>query len=295
MQILTFDIGGTLIKSAMYDENLGLLDCYEHVYPRVGVDGVFEILRQEIRKNDFDVIGISSAGLIDAQKGEVVFCSDAIPGYTGTRLKTILEGETKRPVFIINDVSAAALGEGAFGAGRDFNDYICLTYGTSIGGAIVINGQLYGGKSGYAGEIGHIVTHLGGKRCVCGAHGCYTEYASVTALLNKCRAIDYRIKDGFDIFAVFDNPHIKAEIDNWVDEIVLGLTSIVHIFDPPAIILGGGVMKEKYLTDEIERKLKDSVMPGYKDVRVLPASLGNKAGLMGAAENALRNMKNAGC
>lgn len=293
MQILTFDIGGTLIKSAAYDDNLGLLDCYEHVYPRIGVDGVLEILRQEIRKNEFDVIGISTAGLVDAEKGEIIFCSDAIPGYTGTRLKAILEGETKRPVFILNDVNAAAIGEGAFGAGKGFKDYVCLTYGTSIGGAIVINNEVYGGKSGYAGEIGHIVTHLGGKHCVCGGRGCYTEYASVTALLDKCRAIDYRIKDGFDIFASFDNPHIKMEIDAWVDEIVLGLTSVVHIFNPPAIILGGGVMKEKYLTGEIERKLRDAVMPGYKDVCVLPAALGNKAGLMGAAENALRNMKNA--
>ena len=278
MQILTFDIGGTLIKSAMYDENLGLLDCYEHVYPRVGVDGVMEILRQEIRKNDgdFDAIGISTAGLVDTEKGEIIFCSDAIPGYTGTRLKAILESETRHPVFIMNDVNAAALGEGAFGAGKGFKDYICLTYGTSIGGAIVINNDIYGGKN-----------------CVCGRKGCYTEYASVTALLNKCRAIDYRIHDGFDIFANFENQHIKMEIDEWVDEIVLGLTSVCHIFDPPAIILGGGVMKEKYLTEEISRKLKKSVMPGYENVAILPAALGNKAGLMGAAENVLRNLKNA--
>ena len=75
MQILTFDIGGTLIKSAMYDENLGLLDCYEHEYPRAGVEGVLAILRQEIRKNekDFDAIGISTAGLVDAEKGEIIF------------------------------------------------------------------------------------------------------------------------------------------------------------------------------------------------------------------------------
>ena len=294
MQILTFDIGGTLIKSAMYDENLGLLDCYEHEYPRAGVEGVLAILRQEIRKNekDFDAIGISTAGLVDAEKGEIIFCSDAIPGYTGTRLKAILESETRHPVFIMNDVNAAALGEGAFGSGKDFKDYICLTYGTSIGGAIVIDNKIYGGKSGYAGEIGHIVTHLGGKHCVCGRKGCYTEYASVTALLNKCRAIDYRIHDGFDIFANFENPHIKAEIDMWIDEIVHGLTTVCHIFDPQAIILGGGVMKEKYLTDEISRKLKKDVMPGYENVAVLPASLGNKAGLMGAAENVLRNLKN---
>lgn len=295
MQILTFDIGGTLIKSAMYDEKLGLLDCYEHVYPRIGVDGVMEILRQEIRKNegDFDAIGISTAGLVDTDKGEIIFCSDAIPGYTGTRLKAILENETRHPVFLMNDVNAAALGEGAFGAGKGEKDYVCLTYGTSIGGAIVIDNKIYSGKNGYAGEIGHIVTHLGGKNCVCGRKGCYTEYASITALLNKCRTIDYRIHDGFDIFANFENPSIKSAIDEWVDEIVLGLTSVCHIFDPPAIILGGGVMKEKYLTEEIDRKLKKSVMPGYETVKVLPAVLGNKAGLMGAAENVLRNLKNA--
>ena len=136
MQILTFDIGGTLIKSAMYDEKLGLLDCYEHVYPRIGVEGVREILRQEIRKNegDFDAIGISTAGLVDTEKGEIIFCSDAIPGYTGTRLKAILESETRHPVFIMNDVNAAALGEGAFGAGKGFKERIAKDQQKITGG-----------------------------------------------------------------------------------------------------------------------------------------------------------------
>lgn len=290
MRILTFDIGGTLIKSAVYDEASGLLDFREHPYPRIGADGVMDVLRQEIRKNEFDAIGISTAGLVDPEKGEIIFCSSAIPGYTGTRLKAILESETGRPVFVMNDVNAAALGEGAFGAGKGYKDYICLTFGTSIGGAIVINNEIYGGKNGYAGEIGHTVTHLGGKDCICGGKGCYTEYASVTALLDRCRAVDPRIRTGFDVFARRDDPHIQAEIDGWIDEIVLGLTTVCHIFDPPAIILGGGVMENEYLPREIERKLQKAVMPGYETVRVLSATLGNRAGLMGAAENARRRV-----
>lgn len=111
--------------------------------------------------------------------------------------------------------------------------------------------------------------------------------------MDKCQSIDNGIKDGFDIFRRFENPEIKNEIDLWIDEIVLGLVTVCHIFNPPAIVMGGGIMSETYITSEVQKRLTLAVMPGYRDVLVLPALLKNKAGLMGSAYNAIRKIKNA--
>lgn len=292
MKILTFDIGGTLIKSALYDEEKGLFNFQEHSYPSAGRDGLLKVLHSCMGKCDFDGIGISTAGLVDEKKGSIIFCSNAIPNYTGTGLKEIFEVEYKKPVWVLNDVNAAALGEAYFGAGKNYDDFICLTYGTGVGGAIVINKEVYNGKNGYAGEIGHIVTHLYGKDCVCGGKGCYNEYASTRALIERCMQIDDSLNDGRKIFAKLNegNIQVKKEIDEWIDEIVYGLINIVHIFNPPALILGGGIMSQEYIISEVNRKLKKSVMPGYKDLIVLSAFLGNNAGLMGASKYALKKI-----
>lgn len=292
MKILTFDVGGTLIKSGIFDENGGLYDYCEHKYEKAGKDGVYEVIEKLGKQYEFDGLSVSTAGLVDENKGEMIFCSDAIPGYTGAKIKTDFESIFKKPVWVMNDVNSAALGEGQYGSGKGCRDFICLTYGTGIGGAIVINGSVYSGKSGYAGEIGHIVTHFDGKLCVCGAKGCYNEYASASALTERCKRVDARIENGIDVFNNFHNTLIRQEIDRWIDEIVLGLVTVCHIFNPPLIILGGGIMKEKYIPQAVEQKLRCAVMPGYRDTSVLPAQLGNKAGLIGCAVNAVRRIKN---
>lgn len=289
MRILCFDIGGTLIKSAIYDELAGLTNFKEHEYPLIGKDGILKVIDDCALSNEFDGIGISTAGLVDSERGHIMFCSDSIPNYTGTKLKDILEEKYNKPAFVVNDVNSAALGEAHFGSGADYNDFICLTYGTGVGGAIVINKQVYEGSNGLAGEIGHIVSHPNGVKCVCGLNGCYNHYASTTNLVNMCKDIDNNISNGRDVFEEFNkgNEYIKQAIDGWIDEIIYGLVSIVHIFNPPALILGGGIMSQTYIIDEIDKKLKNSIMQNYRDLVVLPAKLGNTAGLMGAAHNAL--------
>ncbi len=293
MKILCFDIGGTLIKSAIYDESIGLVNFQEHEYELAGRDGILKVIDDYALVCDFDGIGISTAGLVDSEKGIIMFCGDSIPNYTGTRLKDILEEKYKKPVCVANDVNSAALGESYFGAAKEYKDFICLTYGTGVGGAIVINKQIYTGKNGVAAEIGHIATHLNGVRCACGLKGCYNHYASTTNLVNMCKELDSTIANGRDVFAEFEkgNIRIKEIIDSWIDEIVYGLVIVVHIFDPAALILGGGIMSQAYIIDEVNKKLKNSVLECYKNVTILPAKLGNKAGLMGAAQNAIIQMQ----
>lgn len=295
MKILAFDIGGTLIKSAVIDEEKGICNLEEHAYTELSRDNIISILENRIDyyNSEIDGIGISTAGLVDEENGVIALSSNAIPNYTGTKLKEIFETKYNKPVWVLNDVNAAALGEAHYGAGKDYNDFICLTYGTGVGGAIVINKEVYGGKNGFAGEIGHTVTHLHGKKCVCGLYGCYNDYASTKALVENCKSADANIKNGRDVFDAFNQGDlkIKEQIDLWIDEIIYGLVTVIHIFNPPAVILGGGVMDQKYILDEINKKLKNSILSGYRDVVVLKASLGNSAGVMGAACNTLRRMK----
>ncbi|MGI6538395.1 MAG: ROK family protein [Caldicoprobacterales bacterium] len=178
-------------------------------------------------------------------------------------------------------------------AGRNYNDFICLTYGTGIGGAIVIGKEIYRGADGIAGEFGHMVTHANGKPCVCGKRGCYEMYGSTRALTENVRKATGKQMDGREIFMYFNQPKIREIIDSWIDEVVWGLVSLSHIFNPPCFILGGGILNETYVFDQIRLKLKRNVIPSFKNSIVKPAQKGNNAGIYGAYWNA-RQLLNPG-
>ena len=285
MKILAFDIGGTEIKYAFCDENFNLTE--KKSIPTNAHEGGKRIIERivEIIKscNGVDRVGISTAGQVDSVKGEIIFATDSIPGYTGTKIKEIIEAETGIPAAVENDVNSAALGEAVFGAAKGCSDFICLTYGTGIGGAIFLNGKLFTGSAFSAGEFGHIVTHAGGKECTCGGCGCYEAYASAGALVRNVAEKLGKKMNGREIFANFDNPEIRLLIDEWIDEIVIGLKSLVYIFNPSLIVAGGGIMNEAYITDEINKRMQKELMASYRNVKIVKALMSNDANKLGAA------------
>ena len=286
MKILTLDVGGTAIKYALM--NNGNIESPGEMPSEAKKGG--PVLLKNIEKiidsySDYEAIGISTTGQVDSNSGSIIYANENVPNYTGMKLKDILEEKYKKPVFVENDVNAAAIGEAYYGAAKDEKDFICLTYGTGIGGAIIIDGKVYGGAKGVAGEMGHIVTHPDGKECACGQKGCYEQYASCTALVrNSCEA-NPEWGSGRIIFKEFYEGKKKAEeiINNWIDEIVLGLATLVHIFNPSCIVLGGGIMNEKYIIDKVNALLPEKIMPSYRCVEARHAQLGNNAGIIGAA------------
>ncbi len=285
MKILAFDIGGTEIKYAFCDESFNLTE--KKSVPTNAHEGGKRIIERivEIIKgcDGIDRIGISTAGQVDSEKGMIVYATDSIPGYTGIKIKEIIEAETGIPTAVENDVNSAALGEAVFGAAEDCSDFICLTYGTGIGGAIYLNGKLFTGSSFSAGEFGHMITHAGGKSCTCGGCGCYETYASASALVESVSKYLGKTVNGKEIFEKFDDPEIKKLIDNWIDEIVIGLKGLVYIFNPTLIVAGGGIMNEAYITDEINSRLQKILMASFRRVKVVKARMGNDANKLGAA------------
>lgn len=285
MKILAFDIGGTEIKYGFCDDNFNLSE--KNSIPTNAHEGGKRIVERiiEITKNlgGADRIGISTAGQVDSVKGEIIFATETLPGYTGMKIKEIIEAETGIPTAVENDVNSAAMGEAAFGAAKGCPDFICLTYGTGIGGAIFLDGKLYSGSSFSAGEFGHMITHANGKECTCGGKGCYETYASARALTVTVKEKLGRDMNGREIFAEFESPEIRAIIDEWIDEIVIGLKSLIYIFNPPLVVLGGGIMNEKYITDEINSRLNKELMGSFNRVKIVKALMGNDANKLGAA------------
>lgn len=285
MRILAIDIGGTDIKYGICSEDFSFIEKKSTpTNARLGGQEIVNKLCEIIANYDkVDKIGISTAGQVNNKTGEIVYSTDNIPNYTGTRIKAIIESKFNIPTYVENDVNSAAIGEHIFGAGKGYDSFICLTYGTGIGGAIMINDEIFTGSSSSAGEMGHIITHHNGKACTCGGCGCYEQYASTTALINQVEAVIGEKLNGKEIFARLEDEKIKSCIDNWIDEIVLGLTSLSYVFNPALIIVGGGIMNEEYITAEINKKLPSTLMKSFRNIEVKKALNGNDSGMLGAA------------
>lgn len=283
MKIAALDIGGTSIKFGLFDNNIPILQNEVDTKAKLGGEAVMQQAEQLLLAlQPFDAIGISTAGQVNSDLGTILYANENIPKYTGMNVKERMQKIFNVPVAVENDVNCAALGEAHFGAGKSFKDFLCLTYGTGIGGAIVQNGNIYTGSSFSAGEFGHIITHAGGLACACGGNGCYEQYASVTALIRNASGVNPEWNNGRILFEHLQNPQVVQLLENWIQEISYGLVSLVHIFNPACILLGGGIMREPFLQERISKTVKENVMPSYRTVEILPTKLNNCAGLYGA-------------
>lgn len=288
MRIAVVDIGGTCIKSGMWEDG-GISEVRE-TDTNAGRGGehvmktVLEILREY---RDFQAVGISTAGQVDTDQGMILYANDNIPGYTGTRIRESIDEIFHVPVAVINDVNSAAAGEASYGVGRGQKDFLCLTYGTGIGGAIIMDGEVYSGAGYSAGEFGGIVTHPEDRDPEKDMFsGCYERYASTTALVRRVGSRFPELKNGRDIFARINDPEVRELTDQWIMEIVYGLVTLTHIFNPSMIVLGGGIMEQEYVVRKVRESLAGQIMPSFRKVEVAQAQLGNMAGMLGAAREA---------
>ena len=146
-----------------------------------------------------------------------------------------------------------------------------------------MDGRIYTGSSWSAGSFGGIVTHPEAVDLAVEYSGCYEKYASTTGLVKRALAVDPELTSGREVFAAFDRPEVHRVIDEWIDEIVTGLVTLIHIFNPSRIVLGGGIMIQPYILEQVRERLLPRLSPGFRKVNLARAGLGNQAGLLGAA------------
>lgn len=287
MRIVAVDIGGTNTKMCICDEQ-GMIEDFKEYATESEYGGPHVITRLMVKiaeYDDFDAIAISTAGQVNTEEGFIVYANENIPSYTGMKIRDIVTNHFHKPVMVENDVNSAALGEAVYGAAQSFDNFLCLTFGTGIGGAIVINRQIYRGANGVAAEFGHILTHPLSETSKVGGLPYYEKYASTTALVKMAQQVDPECVDGKVLFDKIQggDDNLKRILHSWVTEVAVGLASIIHIFNPAAIIIGGGVMEQESLVQLVEEQTKALIMESFSEVKIVKALLGNKAGLLGAS------------
>jgi glucokinase len=259
------------------------------------------IAQARLKNAELIGIGIAVAGILDTRKG-IVTTSPNLPGWHNVQLRDVIAARSGLATYLINDASAAALGEHRFGAGRGFDNLLYLTVSTGIGGGIIINGELYSGADGCAGELGHMTIEADGPQCSCGNFGCLEALASGWAIAKEAVT---RINQGesSSITELVDGrlENITAEMvataarrgDGLACDIVakaanylgIGLANLVNIFNPELIVIGGGLSKMgNMLLNPAEKVIKERAfrLPA-QSVRVVRARLGSNAGIIGAA------------
>lgn len=286
MKIFAADIGGTSIKFGVTDDHGNFMFFNEAETEREkGGPYIIQKLQDLIAGYpDIEAISISTAGQVNNEEGSIIYANENLPNYTGTRIKDILEARFRVPVKVENDVNAAALGEKHYGAAKEYSDFLLLTFGTGIGGAIVINSKLYRGFNGSAGEFGHMNQYPKGIECGCGKKGCYEQYGSTTALIREAKKAVPGCTNGRQLFAMIQegDQRLLEVLDTWANEAARGIASLIHIFNPPCVILGGGVMEQDLAIRLVSEKVYEQIMSSYSEVRIMKSQLGNKAGLYGA-------------
>jgi glucokinase len=284
------DIGGTKILAAIVDENGNITKSIK--VPSEGKEGRERILGhlyeaiEEVIDPSIEGIGIGTAGQVDPDTGIVVTATPNLKDWSGVPLKRLVEDRFHLPTYVDNDGNVAALGEWWAGDGKGARCLLCLTIGTGIGSGIVYEGKVFRGAKGLGAELGHMSIKYDGIRCNCGGIGCIEAYASGPALIKKLK------ERGRD----FNSPdEIQREAENG-DKIVLdtiseigtllgfAMVSFINIFNPDVILLSGGVSNLGELLIKPIREIVDTyALPGGRDVKIVRATLGDKAGVVGAS------------
>ncbi|MBE3076711.1 MAG: ROK family glucokinase [Actinobacteria bacterium] len=302
------DIGGTKISGGVINGSgvvlaKGRKDTPAHD-PVAIVEEAANLIRELSLEHKIDAVGVACAGFIDRSGSRVLFSPNL--AWRDEPFKQHLESVVNLPVILENDANAATWGEFRFGAGTEADDMVMVTVGTGIGGGIVVDGVLMHGAFGVAAELGHMRVVPGGIRCGCGNRGCWEQYASGSALVREARELvvsgtphaarlgemcrgDLAALSGPDVTraAVEGDPaaaELLADLGAWIGE---GLASVAAILDPELVVLGGGVSEAGGLLIDpalaaFRRQLTGR---GHRpEARFALASLGNDAGMIGAAD-----------
>lgn len=294
-KVLGIDIGGTKINFGVMNEQGEVIKTIKKP-THLNREDILTCIIDNIKTlNDGTIkgIGISTAGFVDTDKGKILV-SPNINGFSGFNLKDSLETIIKIPVFVANDANMAALAEKWIGNAKEFDKFIMLTMGTGLGGAIFDSRiGFWEGSTYQGGELGHVIMYPHGRLCGCNQRGCAEKYIAGSSLSINYEELTGEKLDGPEIMQRLDTDEkaVKA-LDKLVMDLALYITTIKNIFDPQAVIIGGGFSEtSKYwIDDTIENYLKICNRPGK--MKIMVGKFLNDAGVIGACRYAFLKLEN---
>ncbi len=317
MYYLGVDIGGMSIKCGLVDEQ-GQIFCVKSVPTKAGdadaiISDIAALCKDVVEDFGINLVDVAACGMgipgtIDAEKGVIRYANNI--DFSFVPIVKEFNKLINIPTFIGNDANAAALGEAVFGSAKGCKDVVFVTLGTGVGTGIIVDGKMILGKYGAGGEGGHITLKVNGEACSCGRRGCWEAYASATALmrqtkeamaknpdslLNKIATEDGGVsgKTPFKAARMGDKT-AKKLVSNYVKYVADGIISLVNIFRPECVIVGGGVSKagDDFIA-AVQRRVSRYRYGGSSSPKVLVkvAKLSNDAGIFGAAALAIDGMK----
>jgi glucokinase len=302
------DVGGTKVAAGVVDDRGNVIEKLKRYTPAASPDDTIDVISGVVieltGRHAVDAVGIGAAGFVDQTRSNVLFAPNL--AWRDEPVKKLVEERIGRPVVVENDANAAVWAETKLGAARGHDDVVLITVGTGIGAGIVIDGRLYRGRFGSAGEPGHYRVFPDGRVCGCGNRGCWEQYASGSALVAEAREFASRSPEaaarllqlGGGSPDLIDGPAVTAAaregdpgavrcfeiVGNWLGT---GLADLSAILDPGCFVIGGGVSEAGELLLGPAREAYEHGLTGrthrpYADVRL--AELGPDAGLIGAAD-----------
>jgi glucokinase len=300
------DVGGTRIAVGLVERKGRIVKDTKQLTSKAGpfavVDTIIELVTEVtagIHDSELAGIGIGIPGQIDFQRQSIEFCTN-LP-LAGVDVRSLVMSRTKREATIDNDGHLAAFGESRWGAAKGSRDFLMITVGTGVGGGMFLNGEPYRGSRGLGGEIGHTVIELNGRPCPCGGKGHLEAYLGRPAIAEAGREAAKTFK-GREILAAAkgDIEAVTAECvlraankgDEFARAILLdcgevlgrALVGFVNMFNPRLIVVGGGIGESAdYMIERAAAVMQAEALAGRRDVTVAQATLGNDAGILGAA------------
>lgn len=300
------DVGGTNVKFGLVR---GSTILFQSSFSTAGsltpkaleeamVNAVHLLIRQS--REPVAGVGVGIPGLVNAPQGTVLSCANLV-NWKNVPLKKNLKRRLRLPVEIENDVNAMTVAEWKYGAGKGVSNLVCLTLGTGVGGGLILNGRLYRGWSGSAGEVGHIPLGEKGPPCSCGGIACLERTVGNKEILRwvrrrlaggqKSRILELAGRDPtkitppmIDRACQLGDPLARETWSRVGTRIGLVLVGVVNLLNPERIVIGGGISKAgRWLFEPMRRTVRERAMRGPGSVSIVPAQLGSSAGLIGTA------------
>ena len=288
MQVLCFDIGGTDIKYGVVKD--GKIVCKYSMKTDASTKEsitkqLVDTTKKILEEYEIEGVGVSCAGCINYETGVVLLPSYSAPSMEGLELADIFKKNFGLECVADNDVNCFGLAESISGYGKSLNQFLMMTIGTGIGGAIVYYNQVWHGGAWCGGEFGKMLLGSDSQ--------CFEEIASTAALVRKCKEAGLKVDNGVEIFKLYDNgdPLANKIVSQFFHDLAWGIANLVYIFDPEAIVIGGGISNRKSLSQEIYDEVAKIVEPEtFKNIKIVNSKHGNDGGMIGAYYNyAMKN------